>query len=126
MCGEASAFCFFWNEEEEEEEEKKNQKKNDEKQTKRERSQKKNSELNQLHYTHKCEHLIFKREEHIQFIIRETQISFFCSSILAQIFPYRETTSVSNATSCDVRVNTLERKSTVQTHVNKKCVVKND
>ena len=65
-------------------------------------------------------------EKNIQFIIRETQISFFCSIILAQIFPYRETTSVSNATSCDVRVNTLERKSTVQTRVNKKCVVKNE
>ena len=43
---------------------KKNQKKNDEKQTKRERSQKKFSELmNQLHYTHKCEHISSSNEK---------------------------------------------------------------
>ena len=108
--GEASALCFFWNEEEEEEEE---EEKKMMRNRQKERSQKNFSELmNQLHYTHTCEH-----------IIRETQISFFCSIILAQIFPHRETTSVSNATSCTVRVNTLERKSTVQTRVNKKFVV---
>ena len=83
-CGEASALCFFWNEEEEEE--KKNQKKNDEKQTKRERSQKKFSELmNQLHYTHKCEHLIFKREEHSIYYSRNSNIFFLLDYSCANI-----------------------------------------
>ena len=60
--------------------------KNDEKQTKRERSQKKFSELmNQLHYTHKCEHLIFKREEHSIYYSRNSNIFFLLDSSCANI-----------------------------------------
>jgi len=76
VCGEASAFCFFWNEEEEEEK-KKNQKKNDEKKTKRERSQKKFSELHQLHYTHKCEHIPSSNEAHCSIYYSRNSNIFF-------------------------------------------------
>ena len=97
LCGEASAFCFFWNEEEEEEEE---EEKKMMRNRQKERSQKNFSELmNQLHITHTCEHisstnkknifnLLFEKLKHLFFLLDYSRL---------QIFPHRETTSVSNA-----------------------------
>ena len=87
-CGEASAFCFFWNEEEEEEEKKKNQNKNDEKQTQKERSQKKISELNQLHITHTCEHISSSNEKNIfNLLFEKLKYLFFARVFLFANIP---------------------------------------
>jgi len=41
--------------------------------------------MNQLHYTHKCEHLIFKREEHSIYYSRNSNIFFLLDYSCANI-----------------------------------------